>query len=90
MTFKMTHFVFHVLQKHFIITMFQIRAGRLIHIMKNKMCHFECHALNFIFLIKICTFHEISLNKHNFDDFVEINIFVKKSQMLSNNLISSI
>jgi hypothetical protein len=35
MAFKMTHFVFHVKQKHFITY----------H--ENKMCHFECHRLNF-------------------------------------------
>jgi hypothetical protein len=23
-----------------------MRFGQLLHIMKNKMCYFECHALN--------------------------------------------
>ncbi len=40
-TFKMTHFVFHVTQKHFIIWMLRVRVSLLLHIMKNKMCHFE-------------------------------------------------
>jgi hypothetical protein len=45
-TFKMTHFVFHVTQKHFIIFMFFMNVSRLLQFSKNKMCHFECHGLN--------------------------------------------
>jgi hypothetical protein len=43
--FKMTHFVFHVTQKHFIIFMFYMNVSRLLQFSKNKMCHFECHGL---------------------------------------------
>ncbi len=43
-TFKMTHFVFHVTQKRFIIWMLHVRVSLLLHIMKNKMCHFETFA----------------------------------------------
>ncbi len=58
-TFKVTHFVFHVTQKHFIICMFHKKVSRLLHIMKNKICHFECHGLILIWCVnrrswKIC------------------------------------
>ncbi len=32
----------------FIIIVIDMKTSRLLHIMKNKMYHFECYALNFI------------------------------------------
>jgi hypothetical protein len=52
-TIKMTHFVFRVTQKHFIKCVLHVRVSRLLHIMKNKMCHFDCNGLNWI-VIHLC------------------------------------
>jgi hypothetical protein len=66
-TIKMTHFVFRVTQKHFIKCVLHVRVSRLLHIMKNKMCHFDCNGLAFLYKHNPINSEKFNPNVENFD-----------------------